>query len=284
MVKKMKKNKNLLALTICLSIVLAIPTLAVPVSAKNLNVPNAILLDYYNAGGQVNVNLQTPIQVFPTIATSMQFRFIHCEIPNSDVSFDNLLVFLGFPTTDSNGVVTTNYQPYAGFTTSSDHATFGRVFWFGTYMQLDATLYGINANRGTNTAERNNIRVVDSDVLNVERHGNSVTINLAESQEIFIPLYGLAKPVAALPSFTLPAFSIELNKYGDAFYYTGSATMGNPTNPASPSWRGASGMTIVHEELRFNANAVLTSDDLAGTATDAFLMMNGIHTFYPYKP
>ncbi len=43
-------------------------------------------------------------------------------------------------------------------------------------------------------------------------------------------------------------------------------------------------MTIVHEELRFNANAVLTSGDLAGTTTDAVLMMNGIHTFYPYTP
>ena len=279
----MKKTIKLLAITLCLICILATSTLALPTSAKNLNVPDTTFVDYYNAGGQLNVILQTPIQVFPSIATSMQFRFIHCEIPNSDVSFDNLLVFLGFTTTDANGVVTTKYEPYAGFTTSADYATLGRAFWFGTYMQFDATLYTssitglpLPANRGTNQPDRNNFRVVDSDVLTVERHGNSVTVNLAESQDIFIPLYGLAKPVAAQPKFTLPAFSFELNKYGDAFYYTGSATMGNPTIPTAPSWRGASGMTIVHEELRFNANAVLTSDDLAGTATDAFLMMNGI--------
>jgi hypothetical protein len=280
----MEKNKTLIVLSICLAIVLAIPTLAMPVSAKNLNVPDTNFIDYYDAGGDVTVNLQTPIQVFPSPATSIQFRFIHCKIPNSDVSFDNLLVFLGIPTKDATGATITKYQPYAGFSTSSEYTTFGQAFWSGTFMQLDATLYGINANRGTNTVERNNIRVVDSDVLTVERHGNTVFVNLAESQEIFIPLYGLAKPVAAQPSFMLPAFSLELSKYGDAYYYTGSTVMGDPTSIISPSWRGASGMTIVHEELKFNANVVLTSTGLSGTVTEAVLLMDGRHLFYPYNP
>jgi hypothetical protein len=278
--ENMKKIKNSILLAILLSILIAIPMLALPASAKNLNVPDAVLIDYYNAGGQANVNLQTALPAFPAPATVMQFRFIHCEIPNSDVSFDNLLVFLGFPIKDATtgAVIGTNYQPYAGITTSPDYATFGRAFWYGTYMQFDATLYGLPASRSTSTIERNNIIVVDKDVLTVDRHGNDVTVTLKNLQTIYNPIYGLAKPIAP-PSFTIPAFSLELSNYGGATHYTGSATMGEPT-----PYKGASGMTIVHEEMRFNVNAILTSSGSlfdGATVTDSFLMMNGMHTFYP---
>jgi len=104
-------------------------------------------------------------------------------------------------------------------------------------------------------------------VLTVDRHGNTVTVNLNEPQTIYILFMG---------SFVLPAFSLELSKYGGSIHYTGSTTL--------VGYGGASGMTIVHDELRFNANAVLSSSGILGVGaqmTDAFLIINGVHTFYP---
>jgi hypothetical protein len=203
-------RKESISLVLFLFCILAIPTLALPASAKDLNVPDAILIDYYNAGGQANVTLQSPIYALKSTsygyATSMQFRFIHCEIPNSDVSFDNLLVYLGFPATDAAGNAIMNYQPYAAITTSSNYATFQKAFWYGTFIQFDAALYNTAwASLGTNTPSRNNIILVNNDVLNVDRHGNDVTVTLNEPQTINLPLYAL---FGAPASFTLPAFSL----------------------------------------------------------------------------
>ncbi len=288
----MKNKKVIIFLTLVLVSLMIASTFVACTSAKNLNVPDAILIDYCNAGGTASFTLPSTLAVYPNPATSIQFRVMHCEIPNADKSFDSLLIFLGFPAQDANNNPITKYQPYAQITTSQEYADFGEAFWHGTFMQFDATLYtGLPVNRGTDEQSgRNNIQVVGSDVLSVERHGNDVTVKLTEPQTIYVPLYGLAKPTASPQSFTLQPFTLELSKYGSAFHILAPVTMGNPADSTSPSWRGASGMTIVHDELRFNANAVLTlpgtgilnGATVTATAADTVVIMNAIHTFYPY--
>jgi hypothetical protein len=75
--------------------------------------------------------------------------------------------------------------------------------------------------------------------------------------------------------FKLPAFSLELSSYGEAYHRTASETM--------IGWRGGSGYTIVHDSLRFDANGVFTSEGTfldGATTVSANLLMHGTHTFY----
>ena len=156
----------------------------------------------------------------------------------------------------------TDWQPFVQITTSEDSAVFERVFWSGTFMKWDANLFGLP---GSLSAD--NVIVVPEGTLTVDRHGNDVTVNLNAPQQ--------AKIAGTINTkITIPAFNLELKNYGESIHYTGSASM--------TGWTGASGYTIVHDELRFDANGVMSSAWYPnGAATsNSFLMMHGTHTFY----
>jgi hypothetical protein len=267
----MKKTNLALGSVLFLIGILMASTFATLVSAKDLNYPDgATVMDFYNAGGQVNITVTTPITGnYPPSLQQMQFRFIHCEIPNSKVSFDSLLVFFYVKLT---GATAWSWQPMAVITTSADQATFARMFWKGTLMEIDATKYGMPANYGTD-----NVLVVSQGTLKVDRHGNDITLTLNKPIDLKRPF----TPARTI-NMTLPAFTLGLNNYGPSIQYLGSATMGAPT-----TYPDASGYTIVTDELRFSATGTLSSTAWplsTGTITDACVTMHGTHTFYPPSP
>jgi len=183
----------------------------------------------------------------------MQLRFCHFETPNADQSYDNLIIYI-YMTYKGK----TDWQPFAEFITSSDAAVFERVFWSGTFMEFSpSTSYGAD-----------NIIVVPEDTLTVGRHGNDVTVNLNTEQQAKIAGTTNTK-------ITIPAFSLDLKNYGESIHYIGSKLM--------TGWPAASGYTIIHDELRFNAEGTITNIWYPNGAatTNSHLVMQGTHIFYP---
>ncbi len=257
----MMKKISKIAFSTILALLMITPILILPTAtAKNLNLhEGADRIDYINAGGQVEFFLPTPLpDNFPASATAMQLRFCHFETPNAKQSFDNLIIYV-YMTYKGK----TDWQPFAQITTSEDSAVFERVFWSGTFMKWDATLFSL-----PETLSADNVIVVPEGTLTVDRHGNDVAVNLNSPQQ--------AKIAGTMNTkITIPAFNLKLKNYDDSIHYIGSASM--------IGWPGASGYTIVHEELRFNAEGIITSAWYPNGAatTNSHLVMHGTHTFYP---
>jgi hypothetical protein len=254
----LKKNLQKIATLILLVLFSSSAFLALA-SAKNLNLPEgADRIDYYNAGGHVDISLPTPLPTnFPTSATAMQLRFCHFETPNTKQSFDNLIIYI-YMTYKGK----TDWQPFAQITTSEESAAFERVFWKGTFMKFDLP---------SNPAlSADNVIVVSEGTLTVDRHGNDVTVNLNKLQE--------AKIAGTMNTkITIPAFNLELNNYGESVHNVGQATM---------TFTGSSGYTIVHDEVGFKATGTFSTADTASvlngaSVQNAELWMHGSHTFYP---
>ena len=270
--------KKVLFIVLVLVAVMAFAAVA-PAFAKNLNYPaGATRVDYVNAGGQAEIALpplpstDPALLNYPTTATAMRFSFSHIETPNAGKSFDTLIVWLYLIPT---GATTRSWQPYAYITTDTEELAFQRAYWRGSFVEFDATLYYMNPPTNTipfpSTWNTDNVIGVTSDVLKVERHGNDATVTLNAPQQVKRPL----QPPPG-KSFTVPAFSLEVNKYGGSVQFTETKNMiGYP---------GASGYTFVIEGMGFNANGAATSTAgwLNGLpAENATVVMHSTHTFFP---
>ncbi len=153
--------------------------------------------------------------------------------------------------------------------TDGNDATFQRTFWSGTFVEFNAGLYGVPSSMQWST---DNVIVVDKGVLTIDRHGNNVEVTLNKELSIKKPLVSASSPTAF---FKLPSFSLELSSYGEAYHRTAGEKMSG--------WLGGSGYTIVHDDLRFDANGVFASEGtfLDGVSTiNGNLIMHGTHTFY----
>jgi hypothetical protein len=268
----METQKSILKITtIVLLVLLSSSAFLALASAKNLNLPaGADWIEYYNAGGTADIAITTVPTGFPSTTTAMEFRFVHVEMPNSDVSFDSLIVFIyAIQTVQS----VRSWIPIAVITTSADAKTQAETFWSGTPMKLDASLYSgtpFNIPPSLWVAfSTNNVKLVSEDALKVQRHGNDVTVNLNTPQTI--------KRALSTTTFTLPAFNLELKNYGESIHHLGQATM--------TGYKGASGYTIVHDEVGFKATGMFTTSTASvlfgAPVQDATLWMHGSHTFYP---
>ncbi len=267
----MKNTKNLSVLSILLFALLIIMAIG-PVSAKNLNLPpGADKIYYFNAGGSAEVALPKGLPGYPSSATGMRFSVVHFEIPNSDIAFDDLLVWLYVK---PGPTVPLDWYPFAVFTTNDEYAAFARNYFSGSFVFLDATKYYMNP--PTNTIPfpasygTNNVVVVNEGVLTVDRKGNSITVNLNTPQQF-------KRPFTSSTNLALPAFTLELKKdNGGSVHATESNTItGVP---------GASGYTMVNDYMGFYATGSLesTGSFLDGaTINNGFVTMHGTHTFYP---
>jgi hypothetical protein len=283
----MKSRYLLIPLVVCLILSMATSTIAIfPASAKNLNWPSNIYkIDYYNAAGDADIVLPSPLPTnYPTFGTppqtinQMRLRAVHVEMPNADLSYNTLLVFFYDSTKAAAGK--DPWQPYAEITDgSATVAAFERTFWKGTYLEFDATLYNYPPQappnlRGTPLPaswSTDNVIVVDKGVLTIGRNGNNIVVTLKDEQTI--------KKALATTSFKLPPFSLEIASYGHASHTSDSVTM--------LGWSGATGYTIAHDDLRFDANGVFASEGtyLNGISTfHANVVMKGTHTFYNPAP
>jgi hypothetical protein len=148
---------------------------------------------------------------------------------------------------------------------------FEKTFWYGTWVNMDATLYKYTS--GPNTGKplpaalsANNVIQVDKGDLTIERHGNNMVASLNEQVTI--------KRAFLLTTFTLPAFTVELTSFGRSFFDSNTVAM--------TGWPGATGYTIIHNAHGFYANGVFNSQGtyLNNVATvDSAILMQGTHTF-----
>jgi hypothetical protein len=271
------EKKNLATLVV-FSLIFALASssfLMTNVLAKNLNTPEGVIVNYVNAGGEALVNLPTtPLPTnYPAGTTGLLLRFAHCEIPNAKLSYDNLVVFLYNKANDFPGSTKNPLIPYLVVTDGADN-TLQQTFWYGTPIYTNGSTYGLPSICNTH-----NIKVVDPDVLTIQRHGNDVTLSLGADQSIKVMMTGYP---ASRPEkfFTLPAFTLVLQNYGDAYEYTSTNTLGSPI-----SYPGASMYTFVHDGLRFDATGTFSAAEtsfLNGAQTvGANVIMHDTQTISP---
>ncbi len=262
------KKEAMAIFVLTLTIMLAAFT---PVFAKDLNFPSEVnRIDYINAGGQAEVALPSlpstdpALLNYPASATAMRFSFSHIEIPNTGKSVDILLVWLYLIPT---GAPSREWQPFAYITTDKTDVAFQEAFWRGSFVNFDATLYGAPSSWSTD-----NVIGVSSDVLKVTRHGNDASVTLSASQQVKRPL----QPFPPGKAFTVPAFSLELNKYGGSAHFIETQNLVN--------YPGASGYTFVNEGMGFNAKGAVASATAwlnGATAQNATTVLKATHTYYP---
>jgi hypothetical protein len=232
--------------------------LATPVLAKNMNVPEDTLITYYT-GGNASIALPTTLKI-PVpggglrLVNTIRITGVHVET-SSVASGDYILVHFYAPD------YLFQWIPWAVFTTSTDPAflSFWRTFVSGTPIYMPNTFDNVFSGCD----------------LTVDRHGNSITINLATAQDIrIIPASVPSGPLPKL--FTLPAFSMELNKVGGSTHDDISTVL--------TGYAGSSGWTSTQDLMGFNAEGAFTCPDWGYAAkpmVDSFVTMHGIWTFTP---
>jgi hypothetical protein len=259
------KRVNKVEVAVLAMAMLMIFSCIAPALAKNLNYPPGVeIIHYINAGGQADIPILTPLPPnYPTSTTDMRLSFKHVEMPNAGLSFSGLLVQLRILTT---GATNHSWQPFAYITTNADEEQFVKNVWSGSFINFDATSIGLPASFSTY-----NIKVVSEDVLQVDRHGNSVTLNLNSPQQI-------KRPSGPSVYFTLPALSLDLNKIDNA----GSTQLSMTVE--FKGYKNSSNYTFVSESMGFAANGVFTCSGLplnTGPVTNTALIMKGTQTYYP---
>jgi hypothetical protein len=111
-----------------------------------------------------------------------------------------------------------------------------------------------------------NIRYVSDDVIIVNRHGNSIIVELTAPQTI---LMGTGPVV-------VPAFTVELNKVGGSVHQDETVAL--------TGYPDASGYTGYVEEMGFNAEGAFTCSAWSYDSvpmTDCFITMHGITIYTP---
>jgi|WetSurMetagenome_2_1015567.scaffolds.fasta_scaffold130439_2 hypothetical protein len=261
----MKNNKKvILSLMLVFGMVFSCVAL-MPVSAKNLNLPDgADKVGYMDAAGIFSVPLIKPFPTnMPGTAQYMQISFGHVKIPNSDLSFDQIIVFFYMQTTNAQGQLNPpSLQPFAVITTNAEDQAFERTVWANSLVKYDATLIGLPP-----TFSTDNVLLVHPEDLKIERDGNSVSVSLNEPQQ-------LKRPNGPASYFTLPAFSATLEKVGGSVHQEMSKSF--------TGFAGSSGYTLTIDQMGFNGQTTFSSSGLITGATfGSFIAINQINTWYP---
>jgi hypothetical protein len=258
------KIKSLVGLLLIVGL-LASAVALMPVNAKNLNLPDgANNIIYMDGAGIFKVPLIKPFPTnMPGTAQYMQVAFGHVKMPNSDLSFDQITIFFYMQTTKPDGTLNPpSLQPFAVITTNAQDQAFERIVWANSLVKYDATLIGLPASYSTD-----NVIKVHPEDLKVERRGNSVSVCLNEPQQ-------LERPNGPASYFTLPAFSASMEKIGGSVHQEMSKTF--------TGYIGASGYTLVIDQMGFNGQTTFSSTGLLTGATfESFISMNQINTYYP---
>jgi hypothetical protein len=244
--KEVKRlNKKVLLTVLMFAAIIAMVSIA-PASTKNFNYPEGQNITYISGGEGI---IAPPAGYFG-MATSMRLKAHDVEI-GTHGSGDNLEIDLLFPL--PTGPI---YLPIAYFTTNPNTDV---LVW------LKSVLNGFPC-----ASLPNNMRYVSDDVLIVERHGNSITVELTAPQTILMMTSTGAVPVV------VPAFTMELNKVGGSVH--------NEEIIELTGYPGASGYTGYIEEMGFNAKGAFTSQawSYANHAmTDCFIIMHGKTIYVP---
>ena len=217
-----------------------------PAFAKNFNYPEEQNITYTSGGEGF---IATPAGYFMSV-TSMKIRANDVEI-GTHGSGDNIEIDFLFPLPTGP-----TYLPIAFFTTNPNPDV---IDW------LKIVLSGMPC-----ALIPNNMRYVSDDVLIVERHGNSITVELTAPQTIL--MMSSTGPI----SVVVPAFTVELNKVGGSVHQDKTVVL--------TGYPGASGYTGYTEEMGFNAEGTFTCQAWSydnQPMTDCFILMHGKTIYVP---
>jgi hypothetical protein len=222
------------------SLLMLFSTLA-PAFAKNFNYPEGQDISYFSGG----VGFIAPPPGYFLTATSMRIRANDVEIGTGG-SGDHIEIDFGFQM--PSGLV---YFPVAFFITNTNP---DMVDW------LKDILSGFPA-----ANLEGNIKQVLDDVLIVNRHGNSITVELTAPQTILMgtPSNSVSKVV--------PAFTVELNKVGGSYHHVETGTL-------------PSGWTGYTEAMGFYAEGAFTCSAWSynsASMTDCYIVMHGSTLYTP---
>jgi hypothetical protein len=240
---EVNKVKRISVVVLAVSLLMLFGALT-PAFAKNFNYPEGQDI-VYSSGGEGYV--ATPAGYFGPV-TSMKIRAVNVEIGTHGFG-DNIEIDFLFPL--PTGPI---YLPIAFFTTNPNPDV---IDW------LKIVLSGFPA-----ALLPNNIRYVSDDVLIVNRHGNSITVELTAPQTILM----MPGPV----SVVVPAFTVELNKVGGSVHQDKTVVL--------TGYPGASGWTGYTEDMGFNAEGAFTCPAWSYDSepmTDCFITMHGITIYTP---
>jgi hypothetical protein len=235
--------KRITVFVFALALLMAFAVIA-PAFAKNFNYPEGQNITYTSGGEGF---IATPADYFGPV-TSMKIRANDVEI-GTHGSGDNIEIDFLFPLPTGP-----TYLPIAFFTTNPNPDV---IDW------LKIVLSGMPL-----AVLPNNIRYVSEDVLIVNRHGNSITVELTAPQTILM----MPGPV----SVVVPAFTVELNKVGGSVHQDKAVVL--------TGYPGASGYTGYTEEMGFNAEGTFTCQAWSydnQPMTDCFILMHGKTIYVP---
>jgi hypothetical protein len=253
------KRRHVFSVTLLLLIIPLASTAAVmPALGKDMNVPEGTEINYYTGGYGV-INLPTTLTI-PIPGGSYvvdKIRIIGVHIETGSIASGDYIIVHFLP----NNTPKTPFVPWAVFTTITDSnfLTFWRTLTAGTPVYMK---------QGSITVFDNVYSIPGG--LTVDRHGNSVTINFAADQKIKIV------PGATPVYFTLPAFTMELNKVGGSAHIDQAIT--------ATGYPGASGWTETNDRMGFYPEGTFTCSawsPVERPVTEGFITMHGIATYTP---
>ena len=256
------KKLAVIALTSILFLTIAVS----PAFAKNLNVPAGQSVDYYS---QAEAYVAVPANGLYTGSPATTLKIVANDILTGSLGpgRDNIVIFIQWPS-PTGGI---NYIPLALYLATPDPApnpdnvlNFITTVLSGFPSAITVPALGIS-----------NTKAVPETVLNVERHGNSISVQLTTPQTIIWPFVtGGGRPA------TIPAFSMEVNKVGGSVHIT-------EVNHLT-GYPGASGYTQIVEHMGFNADGTFSTDPSSTqwhatdqAMTDCLVVMHGITTYIP---
>ena len=250
MIETKKTAGAILTLALLVTTVFAVPVTA-SAFAKDMRTPEGGEIGYYS-GGNASITLPEPFPFLssgkPVNITAISVIANHQEA-GSIADKDYMIVYFYIQGTTSQGWV-----PWAFLTASSNPAylDFIKAIWGKSpiYYYISPSVIWSNIFSGCDIA--------------VERHGNSITANLASSKLIKLSATSGA-------TYTLPAFTMELQKVGGSVHCDQLTT-------SLTKWG------VVDDKMGFFAEGTFTTPTWSGTMDDCFITMHGIYTFSPPPP
>jgi hypothetical protein len=204
-------KRKVLLTVLTLVTVLAV-TAIVPAFAKNFNFPEGVNR-LYSTGGEGGI---APPPDWPfSMNPALEVLFVVNRVEAGSLGTGDMLTVMR--ATPSGG-----WLPMAFFTTNPNSVDYAKMLWNGT-------------GAGWNTF------YVPENELMVERHGNTITASLSVPKDC-VNLMGA--------TFTIPAFSMELNKVGGSIHTKVTHILAGYPN--------ASGYTLEIENMGFNGKGVFT--------------------------
>lgn len=215
------------------------------VSAKDMNIPENAKIDYWTGGIGI---VETPASWPAGGLHQSMLRFQGFEVKDGSIGTTDALI-IAAPTS-------LGWAAIACFATNPDAAAFMKTVRSG----MPAAAGPLNT------------KTVSVDTLVVERHGNSISVELTAPQTI----YWTKSSGTGVISIQIPAFTMELIKIDGSVHkdHIDSFT----------GYTGASKYTVYVDEMGFDATGSFTSPTwnyLDQTMSTCFITMHGINVYIP---